>query len=322
MREGRTLYVVIPCYNEEDVLLRTAGAIQGKLNGFMEQDIISGDSRVLFVDDGSTDSTWQMIKELHQKKENKELFSGIRLSKNRGHQNALLAGLTTSVEKADMIISMDADMQDDIDAIDGMVEAYQNGYDIVYGVRSSRKSDTFFKRNTAQMFYHLMNRLGGEVVYNHADFRLMSRRAVMALNEYKEVNLFLRGIVPMIGYRTTTVEYERGSRMAGKSKYPLNKMISFALEGITSLSVKPMRILTVLGVAVFTLSLFMLVYIFARHLTRHTVVGWSSVAVSVWAIGGLQLLGLGMIGEYIGKIYLEVKSRPRYVIEENLEKPE
>ncbi|MDD6208669.1 MAG: glycosyltransferase family 2 protein [Clostridiales bacterium] len=316
MGQEQILYVVIPCYNEEEVLKKTSKRLEEKLTSLIQNHRIGKESRVFFVDDGSKDDTWQMIKKLHQ---DSPLFSGICLTRNRGHQNALLAGLLTAKDKADIMISMDADLQDDVDAIDAMLDAYETGCDIVYGVRNNRDSDSFFKRNTAQLFYRLTNLLGGELVYNHADFRLMSRRAVKALEEYREVNLFLRGIVPMIGYKTTVVEYSRSPRAAGKSKYPLKKMVSFAMEGITSLSIKPMQVLTWLGVAVFTLSLFMLVYIFARHLTGHTVVGWSSVAVSVWAIGGLQLLGLGLIGEYIGKIYLEVKARPRYLIEENLE---
>lgn len=316
MGQEQILYVVIPCYNEEEVLKETSKRLEEKLNSLMKCHRIGKNSRVFFVNDGSKDDTWQMIKKLHR---DSPLFSGICLTRNRGHQNALLAGLLTAAEKADMMISIDADLQDDVDAIDAMLDAYEGGCDIVYGVRNNRESDTFFKRNTAQLFYRMMNLLGGELVYNHADFRLMSRRAVKALGEYREVNLFLRGIVPMIGYKTTVVEYKRSPRAAGKSKYPLKKMVSFAMEGITSLSIKPMRLLTWLGVAVFTLSLFMLVYIFIRHITGHTVVGWSSVAVSVWTIGGLQLLGLGVIGEYIGKIYLEVKARPRYFIEESLE---
>ena len=316
MGQKQILYVVIPCYNEADALKETSRRLEQKMNRLIACHRIGQDSRVLFVNDGSKDNTWQMIKMLHKET---PLFTGVCLSRNRGHQNALLAGLLTAAEKADVTISMDADLQDDLDALDAMLDAYEDGFDIVYGVRNNRESDTFFKRNTAQLFYRLMNALGGELVYNHADFRLMSRRAVKALEEYREVNLFLRGIVPMIGYKSTVVEYKRNPRVAGKSKYPLKKMLSFALEGITSLSTRPMRMLTWLGMMVFILSLFMLVYIFVRHVTGHTVAGWSSVAVSVWAIGGLQLLGLGIIGEYIGKIYLEVKDRPRYIIEENLE---
>ena len=273
-------------------------------------------SRVLFVNDGSRDRTWELITRLHGEC---PLFCGADLSRNRGHQNALLAGLMTAKERCDMAISMDADLQDDIDAVDAMVEQYYAGCDIVYGVRSSRKKDTFFKRFTAEGFYRVMNFMGAETVFNHADYRLMSRRALEGLAQFKEVNLFLRGIVPMIGYRTGTVEYERGERFAGESKYPLKKMLSFAMEGITSLSVKPIRYITGLGFLIFAVSLLMLIYSIVRWAGGDTVIGWASVICSVWAIGGLILLSLGVIGEYIGKIYLETKGRPRFLIREVLE---
>ena len=310
------LYIVVPCYNEEEVLPETARRLKEKLEAMMAAGTISRESRVLFVNDGSKDRTWQIIEELH---ESCPIFSGADLSRNRGHQNALLAGLMTAKERCDMAISMDADLQDDINAVDAMVEQYYAGCDIVYGVRSSRKKDTFFKRFTAEGFYRLMNAMGAETVFNHADYRLMSRRALEGLAQFKEVNLFLRGIVPMIGYRTGTVEYERGERFAGESKYPLKKMLSFAMEGITSLSVKPIRMITGLGFLVFLVSIIMLIYSIARWAMGETILGWASMICSVWAIGGLILLSLGVIGEYIGKIYLETKERPRFLIREVLE---
>ena len=313
------LYVVIPCYQEEEVLPETARRLGEKLDQLQRAGRISPESRVLFVNDGSTDRTWSIIQKLHTAD---KCFSGVDLSRNRGHQNALLAGLMTAKDRCDMAISMDADLQDDIGAVDAMVEQYYAGCDIVYGVRSSRKKDTFFKRFTAEGFYRLMNFLGAETVFNHADYRLMSRRALEGLAQFKEVNLFLRGIVPMIGYPTGTVEYERGERFAGESKYPLKKMLSFAMEGITSLSTKPIRYITLLGFLVFLVSLVMLVYSIVRWAHGDTVIGWASVICSVWAIGGLILLALGVIGEYIGKIYLETKGRPRFLIRELLEEPD
>ena len=310
------LYIVVPCYNEEEVLPETSRRLKEKLEALMAAGSISRESRVLFVNDGSKDKTWQLIEELHQ---SSPIFSGVDLSRNRGHQNALLAGLMTAKERCDMAISMDADLQDDIDAVDAMVEQYYAGCDIVYGVRSSRKKDTFFKRFTAEGFYRLMNSMGAETVFNHADYRLMSRRALEGLAQFKEVNLFLRGIVPMIGYRTGTVEYERGERFAGESKYPLKKMLSFAMEGITSLSVKPIRMITGLGFLVFLVSIAMLIYSIVRWAMGETILGWASLICSVWAIGGLILLSLGVIGEYIGKVYLETKERPRFLIREVLE---
>ena len=310
------LYIVVPCYNEEEVLPETSRRLREKLEALMAAGKISEQSRVLFVNDGSKDRTWELIASLHGEC---PLFCGVDLSRNRGHQNALLAGLMTAKDRCDMAISMDADLQDDIDAVDAMVEQYYAGCDIVYGVRSSRKKDTFFKRFTAEGFYRLMNSMGAETVFNHADYRLMSRRALEGLAEFKEVNLFLRGIVPMIGYRTGTVEYERGERFAGESKYPLKKMLSFAMEGITSLSVKPIRMITGLGFLVFLVSIAMLIYSIVRWAMGETILGWASLICSVWAIGGLILLSLGVIGEYIGKVYLETKERPRFLIREVLE---
>jgi len=306
------LYMVIPCYNEEEVINETAIRLKEKFEGLIQKGKIDCNSRVVFVNDGSKDSTWNIIEQLH--KEN-YLYSGIDLSRNRGHQNALLAGISTVKDSADMVISMDADLQDDVNAIDEMVEKYLEGYDIVYGVRSKRENDSFFKKITAESFYKITNSMGGELIFNHADFRLMSKRAIEGLSKFKEVNLFLRGIVPMIGYPSTIVLYERNERFAGESKYPLKKMLSFAWEGITSLSIKPIRLVTGLGFTVFTISIIMLIYIVVRYFMGSTVTGWASVAVSVWLIGGLMLLSIGIVGEYIGKIYLESKERPRFIID-------
>ena len=310
------LYIVVPCYNEEEVLPETSRRLRAKLEGLMAAGKISERSRVLFVNDGSRDRTWELITRLHGEC---PLFCGADLSRNRGHQNALLAGLMTAKERCDMAISMDADLQDDIDAVDAMVDKYYEGCDVVYGVRSSRKNDSFFKRFTAEGFYRVMNALGAETVFNHADYRLLSRRALEGLAAFKEVNLFLRGIVPLVGYPSAAVEYERGERFAGESKYPLKKMLSFAMEGITSLSVKPIRYITLLGFLIFLVSIVMLATFIVKWALGMTVAGWASVICSVWAIGGLILLSLGVIGEYIGKIYLETKQRPRFLIRTVLE---
>mgnify|MGYP004561191495 FL=1 len=319
------LYMVIPCYNEQEVLPETSKRLKEKLSTLVKAGKIDPESRIIFVNDGSKDRTWEIIRRLH---EEDPVFGGVNLSQNRGHQNALLAGLMTVKDHADMAISMDADLQDDINAIDEMVEKYLNGTDIVYGVRSSRAKDTFFKKATAEGFYKLMNTMGVNTVFNHADYRLMSKRALEGLAEFREVNLFLRGIVPMIGYSTDVVYYERGERFAGESKYPLGKMLSFAIEGITSLSTKPIRMITFLGFFIFLVSIGILIYSLVRHFMGATIVGWTTLMVSVWAIGGLILLSLGVVGEYIGKIYLETKARPRFLIEEflndteNAKKPE
>lgn len=310
-----TLYLVIPCYNEQEVLHETARQLKEKMESLKSGNMISDKSRIVFVNDGSKDNTWQIIEELHQ---SDSIFRGIKLSRNKGHQNALMAGLMTVKNECDAAISLDADLQDDINAIDAMVEKFSEGCDIVYGVRSARKTDTFFKKFTAESFYKIMEKMGVEVTYNHADYRLMSKRALDALEQFKEVNLFLRGIVPMIGYKTDCVYYERKERFAGESKYPLKKMIAFAMEGITSLSIKPIGMITALGVGIFTISIIMLIYFLVRHFIGQTVEGWTSLAVSVWAIGGLQLLAIGIIGEYIGKIYLETKARPKFIIEKYL----
>lgn len=312
---NNVLYVVIPCFNEEEVLTETSIRLKSKMENLIKRKMISRESKIVFVNDGSKDKTWQIIEELHK---GDKIFGGINLSRNRGHQNALLAGLMTVKNIADMVISMDADLQDDIDAMDDMVEKYLNGIDIVYGVRSSRKKDTFFKKVTAEGFYKIMKFLGADTVFNHADYRLMSRRAIEGLAEFKEVNLFLRGVIPLIGYPSDFVYYERGERFAGESKYPLGKMISFATEGITSLSTKPIRLITTLGFLIFTVSIVMLIYSFIRYFMGATIIGWTTLMVSVWAIGGLILLSLGVVGEYIGKIYLETKGRPRFIVEQFL----
>ena len=309
------LYLVVPCYNEQEVLPETSKRLKEKMESLMERNLISRDSRIMFVNDGSKDRTWFMIEELH---EQDPIFAGVKLSRNRGHQNALLGGLMTAKEYADMTISLDADLQDDIDVIDQMVEKYYDGCEIVYGVRSARTTDTFFKRFTAESFYHMISMMGGEIVFIHADYRLMSKRALEEMAKYKEVNLFLRGIVPMIGFKTDVVTYERHERMAGESKYPLKKMLALAIDGITSLSTKPIRFIVFLGLFIFLCSIGMLIYSLVQHFLGHTSIGWTSLIVSIWAIGGLQLLAIGVIGEYIGKIYLETKARPRYIIEKVL----
>ena len=316
---AKILYLVIPCYNEEEVLADSAGKLDKKMKELMAEGLIDVKSRIIFVNDGSMDLTWKIIEDLHNKD---TLFGGINLTRNRGHQNALLAGLMTVKDDADIVISLDADLQDDINVFDEMLRKNNEGYDVIYGVRNDRKKDSFFKRHTAQMFYKLTNKLGGDLIYNHADFRLMSRRALEGLAQFEEVNLFLRGIVPLIGYPSTIVEYERKERLAGKSKYPLRKMMSFAIEGITSLSIKPMRFVTGMGIFVFLVSIAMMIYAFVSYFTGRVVAGWTSILISVWAIGGMVLLGLGIVGSYIGKIYLETKKRPRYIVEKYINERE
>ncbi len=309
------LYVVVPCYNEEEVLPETSKRLKAKMTALMEGGRIDEKSRVMLVNDGSKDRTWAMIEELH---ESEPLFAGVKLSRNRGHQNALLAGLMTAKEDADVTISMDADLQDDIDAIDRFLDEFEQGSDVVYGVRSERKTDTAFKRFTAESFYKLMKALGVDTVFNHADYRLLSRRALEGLAGYREVNLFLRGMVPLVGFKSSTVMYERRERFAGVSKYPFKKMLALALDGITSLSIKPIRLILGLGVIIFLLSLVMLLYALISKWSGHADTGWTSILASIWMIGGIQLLCLGVIGEYIGKIYSETKQRPRYIIEKIL----
>lgn len=316
MKGNSVLYMVIPCYNEEEVLDETTRQLVPKLKNLIWQGRISEKSRILYVNDGSKDQTWMIISRLHQEY---DIVSGLNLSRNRGHQNAVLAGLMYAKDHCDAAISMDADLQDDIHAIDEMVDKFNEGIEVVYGVRSSRKKDTFFKKFTAESFYKLMKWMGVDIVFNHADYRLMSKRVLMQLGNYKEVNLFLRGIVPLIGYPSDQVYYERKERFAGESKYPLKKMLSFAFDGITSFSIKPIRFILSLGTLIFIISIAILVYSLIRHFMGATVLGWSSLMVSIWALGGLQLLATGVIGEYIGKMYLETKERPRFAIQDVLD---
>ena len=311
----KILYMVVPCYNEELVLDETSERLKAKYEQLISNNIISPKSRVVYVNDGSKDKTWEKIQEKHNEN---PMFSGINLSRNRGHQNALLAGLMTVRNLADCVISMDADLQDDINAIDEMLEKFENeNCDIVYGVRDNRDTDTVFKRRTAGAFYKLMQGLGSQSVHNHADFRLMSRRALDGLAQFPEQNLFLRGMVPLVGYKSDIVYYKRGERFAGESKYPLKKMISFALDGITSTSAAPMRLIFWIGLIWFLLAIVGAIYIIARHFINGSdVAGWASTMLAIVGFGGANLLALGVIGEYIGKIFLEVKQRPRYLIED------
>ena len=315
MTDCKTIYIVVPCYNEEEVLDETTKQLTGKLHTLMKKGKISEKSRILYVNDGAKDQTWAIISRLH---EENDVVSGVNLSRNRGHQNAVLAGLMYAKDHCDAAISMDADLQDDINAIDEMVDKFIQGIDVVYGVRSSRKKDTFFKKFTAEGFYKIMKWMGVDIVFNHADYRLMSKRVLMQLENYKEVNLFLRGMVPLIGYPSDNVYYERQERFAGESKYPLKKMLSFAFDGITSFSVKPIRWILNLGVIIFLVSIGILIYSVVRHFMGETVLGWSSLMVSIWALGGLQLFAIGVVGEYIGKMYLETKGRPRFAIQDIL----
>lgn len=307
------LYLVVPCYNEQEVLSDTAEKLAHKLTQLIDAGKISERSRIAFVNDGSSDRTWEIIRAYTERS---ALFSGINLAHNEGHQNALLAGLMTVLPYADATISMDADLQDDINAVDAMLEKYAAGVNIVYGVRANRSSDTFFKRFTAESFYRAMRALGANIVFNHADFRLMDRRALTALAEYPEVNLFLRGIVPMIGLTQGVVYYARKERLAGVSKYPWRRMTSFAWEGVTSLSARPIRLIAQMGMFISFISGLMLIWSIVRHFIGETIVGWTSLVVSLWFLGGLILLSVGVIGEYVAKIYLEVKRRPRYLVQD------
>lgn len=318
------LYIVIPCYNEEAVLPLTNGLFLEKLQSLITAGRIGDDSRVLFVNDGSKDNTWPIIKQLCEQEAH---FEGVSLSRNRGHQNALLAGLMAAKDRCDLTISIDCDGQDDINAMDEMLTEYEAGCDVVYGVRSKRDTDTFFKRASAEGFYKVMKSLGADIVFNHADYRLMSRRALDGLARFKEVNLFLRGLVPLVGYRSSSVYYERHERMAGESHYPLKKMLSFAFDGITSLSVKPIRLITWLGFLFSVISFIAIIVIVVQHLLvpDSTVWGWSSTLCAIFFMGGVQLLCLGVIGEYVGKVYNETKARPRFIISEKTfedQKPE
>ena len=307
------LYIVIPCYNEEEVLPVTAPMFKAKVGQLVSAGLVDEKSKILFVNDGSKDRTWEVMSDLCTAD---PIFTALKLSRNRGHQNALLAGLMEAKEQADITISIDCDGQDDIDAMDEMVKAYHDGCEIVYGVRNDRKTDTFFKRTTAQGYYKILNKLGGEVIYNHADYRLVSSRVLEELSNYKEVNLFLRGMFPMFGFKSTCVEYSRHERLAGKSKYPLTKMLTLAFDGITSFSVKPIRIITGLGAVTVLFSLVLIIYAMISWISGRVVPGWSSSFIGTTLIGGIQLISLGVIGEYVGKIYMETKGRPRYIVEE------
>ena len=309
------LFIVIPCYNEQEALPITAKRLVELTDDMIARKIIDPASRIVLVDDGSKDETWRVISGLHAADGR---FEGVKLAHNAGHMNALWAGMTLSVERCDCVITIDADLQDDVNAMYGFLEEFGKGADVVSGVRSSREKDTFFKRTTAQGFYKLMGKLGVEMVYNHADYRLLSRRALQALLSFGEVNMFLRGMVPMLGFKTAKVYYERGERVAGESKYPLKKMIAFAMEGITSLSNKPIRYVTLVGALCALLGVAMAVYVIVSLIGGHTVAGWSSLMMSIWLLGGLQLMALGLIGEYVGKIYMETKRRPKFILEEHL----
>lgn len=312
MNKSVNLYVVVPCYNEEEVLNETSRQMLELFDKMKRVELINNKSRIVFVDDGSKDRTWSIIDTLSR--EHTEI-AGIKLAHNAGHQNALYGGLMTVKDQCDCAISIDADLQDDISVIPEMVRKFRNGCDVVYGVRNRRDTDTFFKRTTAVMFYKLMNLMGVKIVFNHADYRLMSRRALDALSEFEERNMFLRGMVPLVGYRSDCVYYDRNERFAGESKYPLKKMLSFAFDGITSFSISPIRMISAFGAIVCVIAVIMAVYALVEKLLGNTGAGWASLMMSIWFIGGVQLLSVGLIGEYIGKLYKEVKRRPRFIIE-------
>ena len=309
------LFIVVPCYNEEEVLPISSKVLLDFLKRMIAKNKVSTESSILFVDDGSKDKTWAIIKRLSEQEEH---FKGLKFSRNFGHQNALLAGMTTAVQFADMIVTIDADLQDDVEAIEGMIDAYHDGNDVVYGVRSNRDTDTAFKRKTAEMFYSFMNKLGVNTVPNHADFRLMSNRATKVLLTFKEENLFLRGMVPLVGFPSTKVYYSRNIRVAGESKYPLKKMLNFAMEGITSFSIVPIKMVRNIGFITLLIGIFYMIYSLIQHFTGNVEAGWSSLIISIWFLGGIQLISLSIVGAYIGKIYSEVKGRPRFIIEEEV----
>lgn len=311
----KKLYIVIPCYNEEDVLNETAKRLEKKFDNLLKEKIVSSESKIMFVNDGSKDKTWEIINDLHKKN---DIFIGLNLSRNRGHQNALLAGLMTAKKYADMVISMDADLQDDIDAIDLFIEEYYKGSEIVYGVRSKREKDSFFKRFTAEAFYKIMKKMGVDIVFNHADYRLTSKRVLDNLEKYKEVNLFLRGIFPLIGFKYSFVYYERNERFAGESKYPLKKMLAFAFDGITSFSIKPIRMILTTGILLLLISFALLIFIIVQLLMGNIVNYMYILTFIALILSGIQILSLGVIGEYIGKVYSETKERPKFIIEEEL----
>ena len=309
------VYFVVPCYNEEEVLPETVRRLQEKIKGLIDSGLASEKSRVLFVDDGSKDKTWELIEKYSSES---RYIGGVKLSRNRGHQNALLAGLMTARGKCDCVISLDADLQDDIGVLDEFIRKYKDGCEVVYGVRSSREKDTAFKRGTAQGYYKFMAMLGVDIVYNHADYRLLGSRALESLSEYREVNLFLRGIVPLIGFRSDYVYSERNERFAGESKYPLKKMLKFAVDGITSFSVKPLKIISNIGIIICLLSVIFFVYALVSFFSGSSVAGWASIMCSIWFLGGLQMLGIGIVGTYVGKIYSESKRRPRFIIDKTI----
>lgn len=317
MNNSPVLYAVVPCYNEEQVIAETAKQLSEKIKKMTDENLISAKSRILFVDDGSCDNTWAKLCDIFSEN---PLVCAIKLTANRGHQNALLAGLMCAKEYCDCAVSLDADLQDDIDVLDEFVQKYNNGCEVVYGVRSERKSDTAFKRNTAQIYYKLLKLLGVEIVYNHADYRLLGKSALGTLSEYRETNLFLRGIIPLMGYKSDTVYYKRKERFAGKTKYPFKKMLSFAFDGITSFSIKPIKIIGNMGFLISVCSIFAMLYALISKFTGNAVAGWTATVASIWLIGGIQLLSLGVIGTYIGKIYSEVKQRPKYTVETFLKK--
>lgn len=316
MKKEPILYVVVPCYNEEEVLEETTKQLKVKMESLINKKEISAKSKVMYVNDGSKDKTWEIIKKINKKE---KLFTGVTLSRNRGHQNALLGGLMTAKNYADIVISMDADLQDDINAMDEMIKKYKEGNEIVYGVRSARKKDTFFKRVTAEGFYKFMKFLGVDCVYNHADYRLTSKVVLDEFENFKEVNLFLRGMFPLVGYKSDVVYYERNERFAGESKYPLKKMLNFAWDGITSFSVKPLRFICIIGFIILFISIAIMLYSLIMKLIGQTIAGWTFLSISIWFIGGLQMISIGIIGEYVGKMYSETKARPRFIISENLE---
>ena len=311
----KSLQIIVPCYNEEEILVQSALKLQSKLLELMQSVNLDKNSKILFVDDGSKDSTQSIIEHLNK---TNSIFYGLKLSRNRGHQNAVLAGMLYAKDKCDCVITIDADLQDDIDVFEEMLNKYFDGSEIVYGVRDDRSSDTFFKRTTAQLYYKLLNSMGVECIYNHADFRLISNKALSAFSEFKEVNLYLRGMMPMLGFQTDIVYYKRKKREAGTSKYPLRKMLALAFEGITSLSIRPIRMISAIGTVIFLISIIMLIRMIYAHFYGALIPGQSSIMCSIWALGGLQLLAIGIIGEYIGKTYLEAKHRPRFIIEKIL----
>lgn len=305
------LIIVIPCYNEQEVLPITAPMFLDKINSLIEQNLISSDSKIMFVNDGSKDNTWEIIQDLSK---SNDKYIGITQSRNRGHQSTVLAGLMEAKDMCDITISIDCDGQDDINAMDEMVKEYINGCDVVYGVRNNRETDTAFKKNTAQLFYKLLNSLGAEVVYNHADYRLLSSRFLKEFANFEEVNIFLRGMVPLVGFKSTSVYYKRNERLAGESKYPISKMLGLAVDGITSLSIKPIRLITSLGLIVSTISFILMIWAVIQFFRADVISGWASTVVIITFLGGIQILSIGLVGEYIGKIYLESKHRPRFIV--------